>query len=71
MTGEKHPAYGKRGPLCPNFGKTPSAERRAITSKGLTGKKQDPLVVAKRAASNTGKKYRTRAIREAEDANKV
>lgn len=56
LTGEKHPAFGKKGVLCPNFGRKQSDEQRQNTSKTLTGRKQSPEAVAKRAVSNTGKK---------------
>lgn len=56
LTGEKHPAFGKKGVLCPNFGRKQSEEQRQNTSKSLTGRTQSPEAIAKRAASNTGKK---------------
>jgi len=56
LSGSNHPAYGKTGTQCPNFGKKRTVEQNQHLSKVLTGKKQDPEVVAARAATNTGKK---------------
>lgn len=56
LTGEKHPAFGKKGELCPNYGRKQSEAQRLNTSQKLTGRKQSPESVQKRAASNTGKK---------------
>lgn len=56
LMGEKHPAFGKKGELCPNFGRKQSEAQKQNTSKTLTGRKQSPEAIAKRAASNTGKK---------------
>jgi hypothetical protein len=56
MSGERHPAFGKTGVNCPNFGRKLTPDQRLSISRTLKGRKQDPEVVAQRALSNTGKK---------------
>ena len=36
-SGERHPNYGKKGPLCPNYGKKHSQATKDILSKKLSG----------------------------------
>jgi hypothetical protein len=49
--GEAHPAFGKLGIECPNYGRVHTAEQNLVTSKAMTGIKQRPATIAKRTAT--------------------